>query len=199
MRRFFRRLGVERLSYDTERFPWRERVFALFDQPLEAGAGTHHQALQSSSWHQRFYARFGELRELYLDFIRWLCIEYNLHGVIYQAVPTLRVHAPGSKAVGEWHYDRNYGHVDGEAILWLPLTPCWGTNTFWIGEQPQELDYGELIVFDGVNLYHGNHANMTQHTRVSFDFRLAGFQPSGMKTASAGRRLDVGDYFEVLT
>lgn len=191
---------IARLRYAQSRFPWRDRVFDILNgESLSlATEQSHHKALQGTSWHSLFYEHWPQFSQMYIDFVRWLASECQLYGVVYQKVPTFRVHASGSHAVGEWHRDSDYGHAVGEYNFWLPLTRAFGTNTIWIGDSPVESEPGEVIVFDGVNLLHGNKVNDTGHTRVSFDFRLAGFQPSGRQSVHAGRSMTIGDYYEEL-
>lgn len=195
----FRERMIERFSYNTTWFPWRERVNQLLaGVPFVAGDGDHHHACQGSSWHRAFYSLWPSLRHFYLDFIHWMAGEFGLAGVVHQTTPTFRVHPVGSVAVGEWHRDSDYGHVPGEYNVWLPLMDAFGTNTIWIEGEPQDVKYGDALIFDGVNLLHGNKQNTTPDIRTSLDFRIAGFQPSESMSANAGKRLAIGDYFEEL-
>jgi ectoine hydroxylase-related dioxygenase (phytanoyl-CoA dioxygenase family) len=88
------------------------------------------------------------------------------------------------------------------------LTPVWGTNTIWIEQNQGKADYvpvemapGQLLVFDGVNLMHGNKLNDTGSTRVSFDFRcvpMSRYEPTEKRTVSSGIRLALGEYFDLM-
>lgn len=165
---------------------------------------------QSTNYHQRFYAAFPDmLASTYRDFVADVApAVLGTEKICYQAVPTFRIHLPGNVAVGEFHRDGDYNHQDGEVNFWLPLTAAWDTNTVWVETAPDRGDYqpanlsvGEVYVFDGVNLRHGNKSNTTGATRVSFDFRcipMDRYQDLGLRSVSAGRRMSIGDYFAVL-
>ena len=61
---------------------------------------------------------------------------------VYQAEPTLRVHLAGTgRSLGVPHVDADYFHQPGELNWWLPLTPCWGSNTLWCESEPGAADY----------------------------------------------------------
>jgi hypothetical protein len=209
MERLAPRGHVGKLTYSAALFPWRYAVGTALGchdmERLHEYAGTpcvssEHKRLQSSVWHARFYLMFdGIVGPLYKDFLRWLSQGYG--PLVYQAKPSLRVHLPGDVAVHEWHRDGDYGHQDGELNVWLPVTPAFATSTVWVNDKPQNADYGEAVLFDGVNLLHGNKVNETGKTRVSLDFRIApkGFDPSGKASVHAGRQFIVGPaYFEEL-
>lgn len=85
---------------------------------------------------------------------------------------------------GIFHRDGDYGVPKDMLNLWVPVTSVWGANSLWIGgcdqdgkdAQPIALDYGQALIFDGVNRWHGSVWNTSGATRVSFDLR---FQPVG--------------------
>ena len=204
--------GIDTISFDTELFPIKEAVVAALGRSdLECLTTSsleqtnHHKSLQRSSWHGLFYSNFDHIiRSVYEALVQHIRFRHNIPagGLVYQRTPTFRVHTPGSKAVGEWHTDGAYGHTADEVIFWLPLTKAFGTNTLWIEQEgfrfPIDAEYGDIVVFDGVRIPHGNMTNTTDSTRVSFDFRLAllkDFHPSGKNSISAGRSLSIGDYF----
>ena len=118
------------------------------------------------------------------------------------------VHLPNNVAVGEFHRDRDYSHGEGETNFWLPVTNAWDSNSVWIeGEEgaedftPYEVAVGQLLVFDGVNLAHGNKMNTTGKTRVSFCFPSDSEVqvPSEQWCLRQHRRaVCVGGYFEEL-
>jgi len=139
---------------------------------------------QSTIFHKKFYENYSKMKKLFDKFI-----EENiqcLYGepVVYQSIPTFRVHLPGNLAVGEWHKDKHYRDASWaeqvkEDNFFVPLTSAYGTNTVWSESRedwgdfsPIEAEYGEMIQWDASNLTHGNKENMTGQTRVSFDFRV---------------------------
>lgn len=205
-------------QYDTTRFDLRGAISAIFDG---AELGKIHQELetelprlevkkdQKTPLHERVYAEFDRFRELYLSFVRHIVQEeWGTTDIVYQRVPTFRFQVPGNVGVGEFHTDGKYGHADGEVNVWVPLVDAvetralriesdYGTENF----EPVPVKYGEYLIFDGVNLQHGNVINDTDLTRASFDFRVASasdFVPRADRSISAGMRFDLNEYFAVL-
>lgn len=163
---------------------------------------------QSTHFHKQFYAAFPQLRPLYQRFVRAVAGPVIGEPFCFQRVPTFRVHLPGNVAVGEWHTDADYSHPEGEVNFWVPLTKAWDTNTVWIeldlGEgnhaPAPPLSPGQFLVFDAVRWSHGNVANDTGSTRVSFDFRcipLSVYRPVEGRSVNTRQRLVIGEYFEV--
>ena len=201
-------IATRKLEYDTERYPFCQVVSEILgrsdldrltpvDEIWKVGKD------QASEYHAAFYSHLEDFLPLYRDFVRHVLFverQQSRH-ILFQRVPTFRVHLPGNVAVGEQHRDGDYGHVDGEINYWVPVTDAWGTNTIWIGDEPQSVNYGEALIFDGVNLLHGNKLNDTGHSRVSFDFRLLPkrlYKPRTERSVSAGVRFIVGEYWDVL-
>jgi hypothetical protein len=163
---------------------------------------------QSTAFHERFYAIGDAFHEVYRRFIRVVIANIVGQALVYQRIPTFRVHLPGNVAVGEFHRDRDYFHSPQEINFWLPLTKAWDTNTVWVESaegkedfRPVELKYGQFFMFDGANLKHGNKVNQTGVTRVSFDFRVVTFdkyQPNNRRTINTDKRFIIGEYFEKL-
>ena len=76
--------------------------------------------------------------------------------------------------------------------MWLEDAP--GSDTF----SPTVVAPGDVFRFDSVNNRHGNYANDTDVSRVSFDFRaipLTDFVDSGKSTVNASRRMDLQGYY----
>jgi hypothetical protein len=165
---------------------------------------------QSTPLHRSFYESFAEhLEPLYQKFVRAHAqTVLDTTDFCYQRVPTFRAHLPGNLAVGEFHTDGEYHHQDGEVNFWVPFTRTWGNNSIWVETSPGSGEYGsfslepgQYLVFDAVNLRHGNHVNDTGSTRVSWDFRcipLSRYAPGGHSTITANKRLVIGDYFTTL-
>jgi hypothetical protein len=206
--------GASRIiDYDLDRFDFRPAAHAILGHNHleelrdDAAPVVIQQPDQASRFHKLFYDGFDQLAVTYTEFVKHVAEQlFTVPTVFYQKVPTFRVHLPGDMPVGEFHRDRDYNHQDGEINCWVPLTRAYGSNTIWIetehsGYVPWDLDVGQALIFDAVNLRHGNLINTTPHSRVSFDFRMidpADYTDSGKKTVSAGRRRAVGDYFDVI-
>ena len=169
---------------------------------------------QSSEYHKLFYANCdidSKFDSLYRQFVEEYVTSYtNDKRLIYQKRPTFRIHYNNNLAVGEFHRDSNYSHPKEEINFFLPVTKCWDTNTIWIESEdgkedykPVELEYGQIFVFNGGLLTHGNKVNTTGATRVSIDFRCLTSEHAGSLNAlgSSGKtnkKFIIGDYYERL-
>ena len=97
---------------------------------------------------------------------------------MFQRKPTLRIHLPNNKAVGEFHKDREYNHPIEEINIWVPITSAFNTNTLWLESafdkedySPMNMNFGQGLIFDS-GLSHGSVVNVENLTRLSFDFRI---------------------------
>lgn len=147
----------------------------------------------------------------YLKFLEEVVQPLSDEPIVYQKFPTLRVHMPGNRAVGEYHSDSKYGHLAETVNFWVPATDAYGTNALFVqtsqDKEPlsRPVNYGQYMVFDGVNLPHGNELNSTNDTRVSFDFRVipeSRFRPSDDVSINSGlafRTGGKGSYYALLT
>jgi len=117
----------------------------------------------------------------------------------YQRVPSIRIQMPGRTSVN-YHTDEWYGHGHDVQNFWLPLTPVAATNSLYVSDeqtsvgvtktirelrysieemnrlarracQPLKMRFGEVYHFNS-HIIHGTEKNYTNHTRVSFDFRM---------------------------
>lgn len=164
---------------------------------------------QSSKWHKLFYDNFSEFNDLYLKFIgEFIKPLFGEEQIVYQKIPTFRVHLVGNLSVGEFHKDSDYGHSNNEINFWLPFVDTFSTNTIWVESEPglgdyapRSLDYGEVMRFHGANLVHGNKINDTGITRVSIDFRVvkySEFVPSENTSIDTNLKFDIGEYFDLI-
>lgn len=144
--------------------------------------------------------------KLYNSFIDFL--EANVFGekLVYQKLPTLRIHFPNNLSVGEYHRDRDYNHPLEEINIWVPVTRARGTATihmessFDVGDfKPVEVEYGQYLIFDS-GLKHGNEVNIENYTRVSFDFRViptSKYKASDLSSINQNMKFTVGDYYNL--
>jgi hypothetical protein len=203
-----------KLQYSTESFPFKEKIISILDeQDLEY---IHlrdkidvlsRDKDQYTKWHKKYYDSFKDvISPLYVSLVDHLKNVFEYEEVIYQKIPTFRIHQVGNLGVGEWHKDKSYNHGTSEVNFWLPFTDTYETNTIWseskedLGDyQPYDVKYGEILVFSGANLMHGNKINTTNHTRVSMDFRLVDpkrFSPNQEGSINMKTPFDIGGYFE---
>jgi len=99
--------------------------------------------------------------------------------IIYDnAIPPIGGRNPGTLA--GVHTDAEYGHPPGEVNFFLPVNEhTYGTNSLYVeGEanrgdfKPFELSYGEMMVWNGNSCRHCSPRNISEETRISFDFRV---------------------------
>lgn len=209
----YARPNHSRLNYDARKFDFVGAVSEILNTENLQELGKQFRLTprvrtndQVTPWHDIFYREFdGKLSAIYVAFVSQIAARYYKVPFYFQAVPTLRIHLPGNRAVGEFHTDRRYGHPPGEHSFWVPLTPAFATNTVLIESSPDSGDHqpieavpGELIVFDSGRLEHGNVINETTVTRVSFDFRCLPvdvFVPSNAVSVNTGMRFVPGQYY----
>ena len=209
---------IDIIRYDTSRWNFREKVAEMLelDSPddlvrLHEICTHEKQKLggdQHTIWHKRYYNKQDThmipfVREFVKEFV---CEYFGLDSVIYQKKPTFRVHEVGNVGVGAWHRDREYNHDSNEVNLWIPFTPAYDSNTVWTESEegkedfkPMNVSYGEILVFNGADLMHGNYTNGTPSTRVSFDMRVVDpnrFNPTGKDTVNNQKKFELGSYFE---
>lgn len=167
---------------------------------------------QSTHYHKLFYefSRTDEFQNIYKSFIEGVIKPEFGEDVAYQTIPTFRLHFPGNIAVGEYHRDRNYRDEDWasrvkEFNFFLPFTDAFGTNTIWVESEegkedfsPIEVEYGQVVMWDGSNLLHGNKTNEELTTRVSFDFRvmpMSRYESSEHGSINTKTKFSLGGYY----
>ena len=211
---------THKISYDTERFNFRSliqkhygvedltQINKLLDKEVPFFEDKTFD--QSTDIHKHFYKIYDndEFLSLYRSFIKEIIQPGYGEAVVYQAKPTFRVHLPNNVAVGEWHKDGDYSHQRTEVNYWMPFTKAFGNNTIWIESeedkgdyQSYDVDYGEVLIFNGAFLKHGNKPNDTGVCRVSVDFRIIPFsQYQALKCESSNLKLkfEIGGYYNLL-
>jgi len=204
------------INFDTEKYNFRNLIKDILQTDnLE---GLHKQKDyeilvrekdQSTQYHKIFYDKFkSDFYPLYIDFIKNFIKKFYQEEIVYQKIPTFRVHLVKNLGVGEFHRDRDYNHGIDEINYWMPFTNVFDTNTIWIESEegkgdfkPIKMEWGQLLEFDGANLLHGNKINQTNQTRVSIDFRvvpLSKFKPSDKGSINTKSKFDIGGYFDII-
>jgi ectoine hydroxylase-related dioxygenase (phytanoyl-CoA dioxygenase family) len=210
-----------KINYDTKKYPFRQIVSEILEIS-EAGnlledlhKLEHYDLLvrekdQSTIWHKRYYAKYKEqFLPTYLELVKELKEQFGYDEIIYQSIPTFRVQlAEGNLGVGEWHKDKTYNHGTSEVNFWMPFVDTNDTNTIWMESKedkgdyrPYKVNYGEILVFSGANLHHGNKPNEGTESRVSVDFRLVDptkFISNEAESINGITKFKVGGYFEKL-
>ncbi len=206
-----------KINYDTTRFNFKSIITAILGlgtEPLESLHKMETYELlvrekdQSTIWHKKYYDGYmQDFYPTYLAFINQLKEDLGYNELIYQKIPTFRVQlANGNIAVGEWHKDKTYNHGEAEVNFWLPFVDTNEKNTIWMESKedkgdykPYTVKYGEILVFSGANLVHGNKQNDSQLSRVSIDFRLVDpvkFIPNTAGSINMNTKFDIGGYFD---
>src|SRR5690606_14485910 len=104
------------------------QIHTLKDYPLLS-----REQDQSTHWHKLYYNKFAtELYDTYLQLVKNIASRLSFDEIIYQKIPTFRVHLVGNLGVGEWHRDRDYNHDSNELNFWMPFTDTYDTNTIWM-------------------------------------------------------------------
>ena len=91
--------------------------------------------------------------------------------IVFQKIPTFRVQLVGNLGVFEFHKDKDYNHGEDEVNFFLPITDAYSNNTIWTESEedkgdykPMDVNYGEIVMWDGANLSHGNKINNTSNS-----------------------------------
>ena len=206
-----------KIFYDTAHFDLRSLVQQMLGADsletlhlLEQYDLLNREKDQSTVWHRKYYDHFAaDLSDTYVELIRGIKDSFGYKKIIYQKVPTFRVQlAGGNVAVGEWHKDKSYNHGVSEVNFWLPFMSTNTQNPIWMESaedakdfRAYEVNYGEVLVFSGANLTHGNVPNTSSETRVSIDFRLVDpdkFVSSDSGSINMNIKFEIGGYFDVM-
>ena len=214
---------MKTITYNTEKYSFKSIVSKWLEtselSKLHLIKDYEHferQNDQSTIWHQIFYDMIRTDRsfnDTYLRFLEDIIKPRFGEKIVYQKIPTFRVHLPGNIAVGEFHKDKHYRNVTWankvrEINYFLPLTKAYDTNTIWVESEedkgdftPLESQYGSCVEWDASNLNHGNKDNSTADTRVSFDFRvipLSRYVNSDHLSINTKIPFGIGGYYEVI-
>tara|TARA_Y100001951_G_scaffold82240_1_gene70645 strand:- start:486 stop:1130 length:645 start_codon:yes stop_codon:yes gene_type:complete len=210
-------------EYNTKEYPFRDIVSDWLE--VEDLTKLHEfkeyrlfkrETDQSSMWHKMFYNQIridNRFDDMYMRFLTEYVKPLYNEELVYQKIPTFRVHLKNNISVGDWHKDKMYRNVEwaekvGEVNYYLPLTKAYGSNTVWAESEedkgdfnPIEADYGQCVEWDASNLVHGNKVNRTPQTRVSADFRVvpkSRYVGSDHLTINAKIPFQIGGYYEVI-
>jgi hypothetical protein len=221
--------GMIKYAYDTNKYRFREMVSELFgvgelervheikpELVREEYRNLNIHNENTTDFHDIFYKKLNDnwtdLYEAYDDFIQNEIVPLVDEKFHYQYLPSFRIQLPyDNQAIHTWHYDSDqlHGHPIGEINFWLPLTKCYDTNTMWVESEQFKLDfksldgnYGDFWSTNANVCIHGNKPNITNSTRMSFDFRvipLSKFDESNeSKSVSKSNKFVVGSYYKEL-
>lgn len=168
-----------------------------------------------TKFHTHFYSLLNEgklprLESAYSEFVEREVGPFFSEDILYQYMPSFRVHLPGDKAIHKWHYDsdKDHCHPEWEINFHIPLTRTRDSQSIWIESvpglgdySPVNLEYGEIYIFDGNRCTHGNKENITDSTRVSFDFRIipvSKFSVNQKESVTSSKKFVEGQYYRRL-
>ena len=93
-----------------------------------------------------------------------------------------------------------------ELNFFLPVTDAYDTNNIWVESEegkedyhPINAKYGQVVMWDGSNLLHGNKTNIENTTRISFDFRVIkakNYIPSNKGSINTNTVFAIGGYYD---
>lgn len=209
---------MKKVHYNTEKFNFAKILCDIFQvqdlSNINDNVGVFERKNdQSTPWHKKYYdwAHTEDFSKLYDGFILEVVKPIYNEEIVYQAIPTFRVAYPKNIAVGEWHKDKWYRDVEWaektrEDNFYLPFTEAFDSNTIWVESKedladysPMNCSYGDLVMWDGSNLTHGNKINETGKTRVSVDFRVMKFSnylPSDHGSINTNTKFQIGGYYK---
>ena len=207
------------LKYSVNEYPFTQIIKNLYDiNDLkfihEQWSGAQEYDLlnnvrtdQKTVYHKYFYDNVEKTNwyEVYNTFIIEVIRPLFDSAILYQKIPTFRVHQPNNLAVAAFHRDSEYSHSTHEINFFLPLTRAFDNNTIWAESEkgkedfsPMNLEVGECMQWEGANLLHGNKTNDTGVSRVSVDFRimpLAKYEKNEMTSITNDTKMTIGDYW----
>ncbi|MAF24893.1 hypothetical protein CL634_04885 [bacterium] len=219
---------MDKITYSTKEFELQPLIEDWFQLPVDGSSLYKIHTLkgyelfsrekdQSTDWHRIFYNKIrsdSSFYDIYEDFLlKIIKPRYDGEDIVYQRIPTFRVHMPSNIAVGEWHKDKFYRKKEwaervSETNYYLPFTNTNESNTIWAESEedkedysPMLLKYGECMEWDGSNLMHGNKVNDSDETRVSVDFRVmprSRYVASNHETINTKTKFAIGGYYEII-
>ena len=217
---------MRRTTYDIKEYPFKDIVSNWLDtrdlhklHEIKQYEHFDREHDQSTQWHKMFYTLIHidkTFNRIYKNFLREHIkprFGYGDEEIVYQKIPTFRVHLPNNVSVGEFHKDKDYRNKEWaekveEVNYYLPLTKAYGTNTIWAESEEDKDDfkpiysnYGECVEWEASKLTHGNKDNITSNTRVSFDFRvipMSRYVESKHTTINTKTPFSIGGYYEII-
>ncbi len=213
---------MRKINYSIEKYPFASIISEILDTTdlSKIHKENHFKGYnlfkreedQSTQYHKLYYDNFKKyLLKIYDDFILNEILPLYGEDIVYQKIPTFRLHFPGNIAVGEYHKDKWYRDKEWheevkELNYFLPFTKAYGTNTIWVESEEDKGDYspilsqyGECVQWDGSNLKHGNKTNKSKDTRISVDFRVipySKYKPSNHGSINTKVEFAIGGYYK---
>lgn len=206
---------MKHIEYDVNKFPFRKIIQEILNQEnLEKIHEVQNYDLfvrgtdQSTEWHKLYYSQLEKFLPTYVEFIHDVIKPVFGENIVYQKIPTFRTQLVNNLAVFEFHKDKTYKHNIDEINFFLPFTDAYMSNTIWAESEEDKGDYspmntlyGQVVMWNGCYLTHGNKQNTTLNTRVSCDFRVIPLskynEDVNEGTIYTKMKFIIGDYYDV--
>lgn len=185
-------------SYDTSKYDFRKFLCDLYEtedlEHLHLKSKEYTQFLNKeltkledveTDIHKKFYTSIKSVdtyKRLYCSLVQDL---YSFlfpkePFLAYQSFPSIRFQFPNNIAVPPHSDSDELGrHPIGEKNFLIPITKMMGTTRLFVESKPGkgdfegvDLDYGDILYFNGNTCIHYNQSNQEDYMRVSFDFRI---------------------------
>ena len=216
---------MKKYKYNTEKYKFRELVMSVYNiDHLELIHKSRSDLLPNEKlkfstesrtlFHRVFYEKMNsewvEFENAYKNFIKNEIAVLFDEEIIYQYMPSFRIHLPRDQAIHKWHYDSDplHRHPDWEINCQIALTEMYDTQATWVEPipglkdfVPMNMNYGEFYLFNGNKCTHGNKINETDKTRVSFDFRimpLSRYVDVKRESVTANKKFTIGEYYCII-
>lgn len=180
------------VTFDISRHPFRSYFESLYNTSDLENLHLHSTVdlsanLQDieSDLHKQFYADIKSnptFKRLYCTFVKDIYSHFypDQEHMIFQSFPSVRFQFINNKCIPP-HYDSDDigRHPIGERNFLLPITSMHRTQRLFLESEPGkgdfrgvDIDYGDLLVFNGNRCTHYNETNIESTIRISLDFRI---------------------------
>ncbi len=185
-------------TYDTNSYDFRSFLKGLYEtdtlENLHLSSKEYQQFCKKelekledveTDIHKKFYTHIKSqdtYKKMYCSLIRDIYNHFFPEEayVVYQSFPSIRFQFPNNIAVPPHADSDELGrHPIGEKNFLIPITKMTGTTRLFLESEPGkgdfqgvDLDYGDILFFNGNTCIHYNQSNQEDYMRVSFDFRI---------------------------
>ncbi len=217
-------INFKKHKYNINKYPFKELIEELYgikelskihllkEDLLPEKLNFSNEA--NTKFHRLFYDKLNNnwhnFIDIYKNFIKNEISKLVKKPFLYQSLPTYRVQLPNSQSVHKWHYDSDadHKHPDGEINFCIAITEMKETTAIWSESEPgkkdfspMEIDYGEYYHFNGNKCTHGNKKNVSNKSRISFDFRIMPYEKYNpnynILSVANKKKFEIGDYYQL--
>lgn len=222
------RTQVHYYSYNVTEYPFYSQIQKIYNitEPLEKihllnvasiDGPTTFDNDTKTDYHKMYYksSYYQSVISIYNNFIRNVICPMFPEDIVVQKEPSYRIGIPNNTVLGRLandddqiiglHCDGDYNHPPEEVNFMLSITGQENTNSCYIETAPMKGDFfplkiekGQFVSFYGNRCRHYSKINVSDQTRISFDFRVIPFSEYKEYDASAihsGRKFSLGEYY----